>query len=217
MYSNHAPRFARTPRRRSVPASASPETVAAFTAAHPDVVEWLERKKFCFDFAGSLHGALNRYGRLSPAQIDAARRCIVRDAQYEQARRERDVNAPEASITAIETAFARALAAGVTNPKLSFAEFRFGLGRDRTTIWVNDRETRACLGRVVGGKFLRAFRCDEEMQERILAVCADPHNAALAYGAQFGVCSACNRTLTDPKSVAANIGPVCAEMYGWRS
>ena len=34
---------------------------------------------------------------------------------------------------------------------------------------------------------------------------------AKAFGHQFGVCCCCGATLTDPKSVAAGIGPVCAK------
>lgn len=35
--------------------------------------------------------------------------------------------------------------------------------------------------------------------------------AAAALGCQVGTCMVCARTLTDPKSVAAGIGPVCAK------
>ena len=34
---------------------------------------------------------------------------------------------------------------------------------------------------------------------------------AKAFGLQFGVCCCCGATLTDPKSIAAGIGPVCAK------
>jgi hypothetical protein len=34
---------------------------------------------------------------------------------------------------------------------------------------------------------------------------------ARAYGAVYGVCCRCGRTLTDETSIAAGIGPVCAE------
>lgn len=34
---------------------------------------------------------------------------------------------------------------------------------------------------------------------------------AKAYGVQFGICCVCAAPLTDPKSVAAGIGPVCAK------
>lgn len=34
-----------------------------------------------------------------------------------------------------------------------------------------------------------------------------------AYGRRTGVCGCCGRTLTDPKSIAAGIGPICASRY----
>lgn len=38
---------------------------------------------------------------------------------------------------------------------------------------------------------------------------------AKAFGALYGVCCRCGRTLTDESSIAAGIGPVCAEKGGW--
>lgn len=35
----------------------------------------------------------------------------------------------------------------------------------------------------------------------------------LAYAKETGKCGVCNTTLTDPKSIAAGIGPVCAKKY----
>lgn len=37
--------------------------------------------------------------------------------------------------------------------------------------------------------------------------------AVLAYAKETGKCGVCNTTLTDPKSIAAGIGPVCAKKY----
>lgn len=39
--------------------------------------------------------------------------------------------------------------------------------------------------------------------------------AAKRYGKELGRCSCCNRTLTDPASIEAGIGPVCAGKRGW--
>ena len=36
---------------------------------------------------------------------------------------------------------------------------------------------------------------------------------AKTYGALYGTCCACGRTLTDEASIAAGIGPVCAEKF----
>ncbi len=57
--------------------------------------------------------------------------------------------------------------------------------------------------------------CDEETKRSILEVAADPKQAAIAYGKQYGTCACCGRDLTDPASVALGIGPVCASKWGW--
>jgi hypothetical protein len=36
---------------------------------------------------------------------------------------------------------------------------------------------------------------------------------AREFGALYGTCAACGRTLTDEKSIAAGVGPVCAEKF----
>lgn len=43
----------------------------------------------------------------------------------------------------------------------------------------------------------------------------DPREAAVNYGHQLGRCSSCNRELTNPESIAAGIGPICAGKAGW--
>jgi hypothetical protein len=47
------------------------------------------------------------------------------------------------------------------------------------------------------------------------AVGADPQAAARTHGQDTGHCACCRRLLTDPVSVMANIGPVCARRFGW--
>lgn len=46
-------------------------------------------------------------------------------------------------------------------------------------------------------------------------IAEDPKVAAMLYGEVTGHCSKCGAELTDPKSVAAKIGPVCAKTWGW--
>ncbi len=44
---------------------------------------------------------------------------------------------------------------------------------------------------------------------------AGPREAAIRYGHELGACAICNRTLTNPDSISAGIGPVCADKVGW--
>lgn len=53
-------------------------------------------------------------------------------------------------------------------------------------------------------------------RDAVLAkIAADVQGAMLAYGREIGRCGHCNRTLTDPESIARGIGPVCAGKMGW--
>lgn len=217
-YSNHAYGNA----RRSYPSNFAPkgrwqnapvEKVDAFKTAHPEVWAWVDQNsKRNNDFACSLLGGLNRYGSLTEKQVAAVERAMERD--IEQARRHEE--APQVQITAIETAFQSALSKGIKHPKLVFAEFKFVQGRSPATILVYaSDESRTYYGRVTGGKFFASSVCSRDTEHAVLAVAADPHNQAVAYGKKFGKCSACSRTLTDEKSVVAGIGPVCRKVYGW--
>lgn len=47
------------------------------------------------------------------------------------------------------------------------------------------------------------------------AIAHDPRAASVRYGRELGHCGICGRTLTDPDSIAAGIGPVCAGRAGW--
>lgn len=48
------------------------------------------------------------------------------------------------------------------------------------------------------------------------AFAADPMTALVEFGKTTGICGCCGRKLTDPKSVAAGIGPVCSgKVAGW--
>ena len=49
--------------------------------------------------------------------------------------------------------------------------------------------------------------------DALRAIQADPLAASVAYGRELGLCGVCGRTLTDPESIAAGIGPVCASKF----
>lgn len=48
----------------------------------------------------------------------------------------------------------------------------------------------------------------------LLALVADPTAAGMEYARESQNCYICNRLLTTPESIAAGIGPVCAEKVG---
>jgi len=64
------------------------------------------------------------------------------------------------------------------------------------------------LGAQTPKRFYAGAYCDV-----LKSVLADPKVAAARYGHELGVCGICGRTLTDPVSIEAGIGPVCAKRF----
>jgi hypothetical protein len=77
------------------------------------------------------------------------------------------------------------------------------------------RESRAYLGKITAGKFIKARECSTDMESTFLAVCNDPAAAAIAYGQRTGTCACCGAELTNAESIARGIGPICADKFGW--
>jgi hypothetical protein len=123
------------------------------------------------------------------------------------------------SVEAIATAFAAATQHGIAAPKLRLGTFLFSLapntGRNAGAIYVKTAASREYLGKVIGGKFSPTLACDAVTKAEVVAVAADPANAAKAYGQRTNKCSCCGRTLTNGDSVDLGIGPICAEKFGW--
>lgn len=77
---------------------------------------------------------------------------------------------------------------------------------------------------VINGEFVGCIRPngdttsgvarDQALQERLLLVAADPTTAAKEYAVLMGLCSFCNKALTDEGSVAVGYGPICAKHWG---
>lgn len=71
------------------------------------------------------------------------------------------------------------------------------------------------LGKVMGTKFMATRECTEVQKETVNAIAADPAGEAVRYGKATGECCCCGRELTDPDSIAAGIGPICASNWGF--
>jgi len=107
---------------------------------------------------------------------------------------------------------------------LHFPNFTFSPDRrDPNVIWVNskshtnDRGLPAAFGKIVDGK-LHTFRlATPEIIDEIKAFAADPAGNARLTGQkkEFGICCCCGATLTDPNSIEAGIGPICAGKWGF--
>jgi len=92
-------------------------------------------------------------------------------------------------------------------------ELKLSRKNQDTLVWVMFAEV--CVGKLEDGGRLTLFR--GRIGDATLAVTSslqaaeqDPLEAAKQYGRMSGRCGVCGRDLTDPESIAAGIGPVCA-------
>jgi hypothetical protein len=88
-------------------------------------------------------------------------------------------------------------------------------GRNPGAIYVKAAGEYA--GKIVEGRFspTREARQDEALIGELRAIFADPAAAAKAHGKETGSCSCCGRELTDPASIEAGIGPICAGRFAF--
>jgi len=106
--------------------------------------------------------------------------------------------------------------------KLLFGDLSISTSTNSGLVWINgeDRETY--------GNFKQDALCQvsymedflkmngsyrQTIYEKLCIIEQDPYNAVTRYGKETGVCCCCGRTLTDPVSIDAGIGPICAGRY----
>lgn len=204
--------------------------IEGWVRTYPNEMAWINAKRATFGFAAAMAEAVARYGELTDKQLATVQRLMAADAERaatrETERQAREAAAATVSVEALETAFAVARDNGIRYPKLPLtwvenpANPKEGAAQTflfktsvKGPVYVTERNEY--LGKITGGRFFPVRACDAETQGRILAVCADPKQAAVAYGRRFGACCKCGRELTNPASIEAGIGPICAEKYGW--
>lgn len=196
---------------------------AAWIKANPEDFAWMKAKEDSFDFAHAMMEAFLAYGSLTERQHATVTRLRLADIERAAARKAeaiaREASAPAITTTAIETAFAAAKGNGIKKPKLRLGTFKFSLapahGVNAGAIYAIDADNDQYLGKIIGGKFLRVRDCTADQESRIVAVCADPKAAAIAYGRRTGNCCICGRELTNHASIDLGIGPICAGRMGW--
>jgi hypothetical protein len=202
-------------------AAAHDARVAAWKAAHPDVMAWFAANPN-FEFANSLAGSLQKFGSLTDNQLAAVRKCIegqkVRDAQRAAERAARVVDVGGEGLAKVLHHFAQARASGLKNPALVFEGVCFKPAKKYPgELYVTGGRAfeSAYFGRVnAQGKFDPTRAVTPETLEAIKRIGADPVAEAVAYGKRTGICCCCGRELTNEGSIDAGIGPICAEKWG---
>lgn len=202
------------------------ENLASFEAEYPQIAAWWTDSTF--EFAISLRESVQKYGSLTPGQLTAALKCVAKFGAQADAKRvaeaAREAGAKLVDISPIAEAFERARRKGLRHPKMYLLGNDTRLvfsrapdtGKNAGAIYVKANggdEAGTYLGKVQHGKFFSSRECTPTLSSDVEAACADPENAAIAYGKKFGICACCHRDLSDPVSVARGIGPVCATNF----
>ena len=180
---------------------------AAFAVSHPSAWDCIQSNPG-FGFAVDMAACIARYGSLTPNQLSAVLRCADRAKTKPQAQ------AMDPAL--IEAAFAKA-SQTLQKPILRVAGLTISRAaansKNPGALYVKEKSTY--LGKIMSGAFTPSRDCTPLHSAKLEAIATDPRAAALAHGIATGICSCCNRTLTDPESVARGIGPICAEKFGW--
>lgn len=199
---------------RAAPVPKANPRVAQWATDNPAAYEWIVNHADTNTFAGSLHTSLLKWGGLTTKQLLAVQGAIARAAIAKT----KAENAPTVTLEPVESAFDKARQAGVTRPRLRLGEFVFSpapaTGKNPGAIYVKHSDG-SYLGKVAGSRLFTVSSVSPAVEAEIVAVAADPMNAAIAYGKRYGKCSICARTLTDEASIARGMGTVCAERFGW--
>jgi hypothetical protein len=190
---------------------------AALTEAHPTLLAAMAPMARWNPFIASLLEQVAERGSLSENQIAAAYRSIEKAALKDAERAaERTAPKPVVDLSPIHALFATAQDNGIKRPKVRLDGMQLSLapatGKNAGAIYVKDGE--AYLGKVQGTQFSASREAPADTAAKLQELASNPLAAAVAYGRKTGSCSCCGRELTDPQSIAAGIGPICASHYG---
>lgn len=171
--------------------------------------QWLRGWTGNFEFLQSLQQQLLDRGRLSDKQWASASKCYEREQGWK---------AEIAAKTDPDNSNMAKPRAGLPGPRPELTDGMYktdagifkvihgvnGSGRQYAKLLVVDED-----GKTV--RFTYALGAIRKLTEADAMSLED----AKAFGALYGVCCVCGRTLTDEESIAAGIGPVCVGKGGW--
>lgn len=195
------------------------EKVKDWSLAHQPELAWMIANPG-FEFARSLYDQLLERGSLSEGQVAGIRKCMASGAQRleerTKARAERAVQVAVEGVNALKASLERA-GQTLLRPKLVTEAGIFTLAKSASSnagcVYVKNA-AKVYLGKITpAGTFAPSQECTDAEKAAVAATMQDPLKAATLYGQKYGVCSCCARTLTDPESIAAGIGPICRDKF----
>ncbi|MER9506017.1 DUF6011 domain-containing protein [Mesorhizobium sp. M0579] len=196
------------------------EAKAEFEGSNPALMADLRAIASWHSFSRELLGKFDQYGSLTTGQVVAALNSIakVKEGQAARAAARNAENAGksgEVGVERITALFATACAAGLKKPV--FRTERLIIKPAKThpgTLYVTDKALAgAYVGKIVARKFEARREAKPDTLALLCSIATDPMKAATEYGRSTGECGCCGRELTDPASVKAGIGPICATKW----
>jgi hypothetical protein len=182
---------------------------------HDDIIASLAEMKSWNSFATSLVSQYTIKGDLSVNQWEAAERMILK---LRHNKKRSDENANPVDVSRINALLNKALSSKLKYPKFRIDGLCFSLAplnsQNAGAVYV--KHDGEYIGKIQNGKYTPTLRALElnNIGAKIARVAANPREAAVEYGKMSGQCACCGRTLTDPASVDAGIGPICAANWG---
>jgi hypothetical protein len=191
--------------------------VDAFEKAHPTLIAGLRSLASWNNLAASFLAQFDAKASLSDRQIEVAYAQIEKAKQRDAERavkRESEKVAVDAS--RIHALFNKALESGLKKPGLWLGDVKLSLAGESSAnagaIYV--KKGGEYQGKIKDGKFQPIFTSDKSIPQLLLDVSSNPVETLRALGKVTNKCCCCGRTLSDPASVEAGIGPICAGNWG---
>lgn len=188
------------------------EAQAAFCEANEGLIEKLREIAGWHQFAASMIENFNKWGSLTNRQVAAAWASITKvEAKRAEREAERASKAGDVGVENIETLFKTAKGNGLKRPK--FVTDRLVIspapetGANAGALYV--KCDGAYAGKIVSGKLQPVRSAPADILTLVREIAEAPLESAKRYGRATGICCCCGRTLTDPASIEAGIGPIC--------
>ena len=190
---------------------------AQFAQDHAAEIAFLQDNQWS-DFYKSLLAQYQDRKRLTDNQIASVRKGMAKAAQKKEERKEaRTAAAPTLNISAIEALFAKATNNAVKKPIFRTLGVTLQLapahGVNAGSLYVYETETKEYCGKITAGKYHHKYGTPN-LTEALKLVADNPEEEVIKYASKLKACSCCGRTLANPVSVLAVVGPICAGNWG---
>lgn len=189
-------------------------SITTFAQANAALLAQLQDCRSWNSFASSLMGQYEHKGTLSVNQVEAAQRMFSKMAV---SLAKVEANKGAVDMSALHSMFDVAKGNGLKNPRFLVGDIEIRLAKPGSAnaggLYIFAE--RSYAGKVIHNTYYPKATAPDDTLEILRETAMSPFDAAKRYGYDTGRCSCCGKELTDPKSIAMGIGPVCAKNWGF--